>query len=170
MTEERIRDRIDWVHEGLLGWLNSIYGLQGFRDTCVAYQNSQPGAQQISRLSHYWVVLGDLIWERAELSLYQSAPEALIWTNVREFQRDIMTWVKVWQDCHYLVPGSQYPVRMSSILNLLINQLHGYMGSVEVSVVDPNDELIHIWVRLKNYPDSFACMISLPKITSHTLF
>lgn len=169
MTEERIRDRIDWVHEGLLGWLHSIYSHHGVQSQISVYQNAQPMVQP-NRLSHHWVILGNLVWERAELSLYQSVPFIEKWTNVREFQRDILTWAKVWQDCEYHIPGSRHPVRMSGLLNLLINQLHAYMGNVEVAVVDPNDELIHIWVRLKNYPDSFACMISMPKINSQMAF
>lgn len=167
MTDERIKDRIEWVHDSLLGWLKSIYGLQGLHLDKEVYKSTIPQSGQVNRLDHHWIVLGDLTWERAELSLYQNAPNVSNWTNVREFQRDIMTWVKVWHDCIYHPPNSRHPVRMSSLLNMLISALHACTGSVEVAVVDPNDELIYIWVRLKNYPHAYACMISLPKLSSH---
>jgi hypothetical protein len=167
VTDERIKDRIEWVHDGLLGWLRSIYGLQGLNLNVDVYKNTAPQQSQINRLSHHWVVLGNLMWERAELSLYQNAPNLGNWTNVREFQRDIMTWVKVWHDCTYHPPHAVHPVRMSSLLNLLITCLHACTGSVEVAVVDPNDELINVWVRLKNYPHAYACMISMPKLTGN---
>lgn len=167
MTDERIKDRIEWVHDSLLGWLKSIYGLQGLHLHHDAYKNAAPHLSKVNCLNHHWVNLGDLMWERAELSLFQSAPEQLSnWTNVREFQRDITTWVKVWHDCIYHPPLAKHPIRMSSLLNMLISALHACTGSVEVAVVDPNDELIHIWIRLKNYPQSYACLISMPKLTS----
>lgn len=159
MTDERIRDRIDWVHGGLLNWLNSIQG--------TTYRNSAPSVGLPNRIEHHWIVLGQQMWERAELTLHQNAPLVPNWTNVREFQRDIMAWVKVWQDCLYVLPESRHPVRMSELLDSLIGQLHSFLGNVEVYVQDPNDLLIHIWVRLKNYPDSYACMISLPKLSAN---
>lgn len=161
MTDERIKDRADWIHEGLLWWLRSIHGVQ-----TQWYRNAAANASQIQRLEHHWVNLGNQIWERAELSLYQNAPNVNNWTNVREFQRDIMTWVKVWHDCIYRVAGAPI-VRMSSLLDTLITTLHGFGGVTEVAVADPNDELIHIWIRLKNYPSGYACLISLPKLTDN---
>lgn len=157
---------MDWVYDNLLGWLRSIYGLQGLHLDQEVFTNAQPSVNHPDRLTHHWTVLGTQIWERAELSLHTQGPIEREWVNIREFQRDILTWVKVWQDCHYHPPGARYPVAMSSLINLLINTLHSLTGAVEVCVLDPNDNLIHVWVRLKTYPNSYCALISIPKFTS----
>jgi hypothetical protein len=168
VSNERIKTRADWVYEGLLGWLRGVYGLQGLHlNEPQVYRNARPSQAIQTRVDHHWLILGVQIWERAEISLYQGAgPQHLNWTNVREFQRDITTWVKVWHDCVYHPPGCAQPVRMSSMIDMLVNALHACSGMVEVATEDLSAELVGIWIRLKQYPDHYAMMASIPKHSS----
>ncbi len=165
--DPRVLERIDGVYGNLVGWLEGLHGNARQPTPLRVYQNARPKQETTQRLHHHWVILGEPMWERAELSLHAVNPgENLMWTNVREFQRDIMTWVRIWQECIYYPPGCVKPVKLDQVLSLLIDTLHSCSGAVEVATQDVSEELFAVWIRLKQFPDSYAVMASIPKHAS----
>jgi hypothetical protein len=174
VTEDRLISKIQWVRTELMKWLEGIAVMQGFHfnASSAIIHNTQPIRPEDGRLEHSWIVLGKEIWERAELSLHrvnagtENYIRSLHWTNVREFQRDIFHWFRVWQEPIYHHPQMGTAVRMEAMLTLLIDTLHSLTSNVEVTVIDVSEEALAVLIRLKSHPQPYYAMASMPKHSS----
>lgn len=178
MIEERVKERINWVYDSLKeNWITAVDKHKGLDYTHPIDVQDRHASQALLKYGYQysvWSRLGEAVWEKAELSLHTTAPSSIPaefrqWVNIREFQRDITTWMKVWDDLRFTPPQDTpriRPVNLSSIITLLVQALHDLSGAVEVMVVDPDDYTIAVWIRLKSYPNNFYVCASIPKFTS----
>jgi hypothetical protein len=163
-VQDRVVEKMDFVYQNLHSWLTSIEGLKGNHLSPVVHENDSPSSAFYNRRSHHWVILGDEMWKRAELNLFEDKEDnpRLRWMNIREFQRDIQAWIRLWDNCHFKLPTALYPVRLESMITLLINSLHACKGMCEVALHDVNEKCMGLWVRLKQYPGEYSVLVTLP--------
>jgi hypothetical protein len=117
----------------------------------------------------YWVEIGARMWERIELELHRvSVPfrQADYWMSVREFERDLTSWARVWRDREFYHPMRNIHVRMSSLMDLLLSALRTVSGSVEVCARDENQHAVTVLIRLKGRPQEFHAVAVIPMRSS----
>lgn len=175
MTEDRLITKVQWVRDEMMGWLHSVASLQGIRQDVASAIHHQSQAS-VDQLELAQLALGKAFWEKAQLSLHRVSAENkaildhLHWTNVREFQRDIYLWFRVWQNAVFRHPQLGTRVKMEAVLDSLIDSLYALAAPVEVAVMDVDTQALAVLVRLKNYPESYYVMATMPMHSSTTAF
>jgi hypothetical protein len=163
-TELRIQRVFSKMHEYLTGLIQ--LGGGHYPGQVILVDNGTHLEQDLT--SSY--LLGAEEWERVSLKLVSVDqdydPGNMRWTTVREFQRDIMTWIRLWPDYHFRPGGVHRPIRMSDMIQSFIEHLYQCDDQLLIAMKDVSRETLAVWVRAKNSTNDLKVKMLFPIVSS----
>lgn len=161
---EKTEVRIQRVFTRMQDYLNGLIQLGGgaYPGQVMTVNDSEPE-------THFLYALGRQHWESVSLQLIPPAEVtvgASNWTTVREFQRDIMTWIRLWPDYEFSPPGVRRPIHMSDMIQSFIEHLYQCDDQLLVSMKDASKQTLAVWIKAKNSTNDLKVKMVFPIMSS----